>query len=324
MGAVYNRKALYKQITLEVVEMLKKGKIAWREQWVRLQSNFSTKQPYSGFNQFWLNLKMNVYGYKYPYWLGFMQAKKMGGKVKKGEKGTQVLFYSPYLPNNAERMCSNCKNVNNCSYKDTIADKKIKIESRDDIDNLCDDYSPVFKSILKTHFVFNLDQIEGIEIPEITEEYFYDISKVRNILDSYVDAPPVVEGGSKAAYNFREDFIKMPKKSLFFSEEGYWATLFHELTHSTGYEKRLNRKMTTQADLESYSFEELIAELGAMFLCAEAGIKNQQRLENSAAYIQSWITVLEDNPDWIFKASLQAQRAVNYILKNANQQEKAA
>ena len=322
MGAIYNRKALYKQITDEIISLLKKGTIAWKEEWVRIQSNFSTKKSYSGFNQFWLNFKMNTKGYKTPYWLGFMQAKKMGGKIKKGEKGSQILYYSRYMPCNAEKMCFNCKNNKNCSYKDTIADNSIKIETQADIDTICDNYEPVWKTILKSHIVFNLDQIEGIKKPSITEEYIFDIKKIRQILESYVDIPPVLEGGTKASYNYQEDFINMPAKNLFFSEEAYWATLFHELVHSTGYEKRLNRPMVSKTKIEKYSFEELIAELGAMFLCAEASIKNKRRLENSAAYIQSWIDVLSDNPDWVFKASIQAQKAVDYILEGKEKLER--
>ncbi len=317
MGAIYNRKAIYQEITNQIVEILKQGKIPWQDTWVSSQSNYETKAAYHGFNQFFLNLMMNYKKYKFPYWLTFLQAKKLGGKVKKGEKGTLILFYSPYIPANSQSMCKNCHNSKECNKKNTF--NKIKIETRQDIDNLCEDYSPVWKSILKSHVVFNIEQTT-LEIKESsTEEYLFNLSKIKKVLENYIDMPPILEGGTRAAYNWQEDYIKMPIKKLFFTEESYYATLFHELVHSTGYEKRLNRQSlySTKGD-ELYAYEELIAELGAMFLCAEAGMKNEKRIENSSAYIQSWIKVLKDNPDWIFKASNEAQKAVNYIISKSN------
>ena len=318
MGVIYNRKQAYQDITNQIVKMLQEGKVPWHNEWLQYQIDFLTKRIYSGFNQLWLTLTMNFKRYKSPYWLGYKQVQKLKGKVKKGETGSRIYFFSRYIPCNVQKMCGNCKEKKSCLKSDMIqaTNKNEKIKDINTVYKICEDYEPMWKVILQSHVVFNIEQTT-LEIPNQTEEYMFDYSGIKKVLEGYTDIPPVLEGGTRAFYNRKEDYIGMPIKRLFFSEEAYYSTLFHELVHSTGYEKRLNRKsLYSIKGSEQYAFEELIAELGAMFLCLEAKIKNKRKIENSAAYIQSWIKVLQNNPDWIFKASRQAEKAVNYILRN--------
>jgi antirestriction protein ArdC len=128
--------------------------------------------------------------------------------------------------------------------------------------------------------------------------------------------PPIKHKVQKAFYDIETDHINMPRKKSFSSSESYYSTLFHELVHSTGHEKRLNRpSITEMAEFgsEVYSIEELVAELGAAYLCSSAGILTGQ-IKDSAAYIQGWLAKLKNDKRFIVRASGYSQRAVDYIL----------
>ncbi|HNU47834.1 MAG TPA: zincin-like metallopeptidase domain-containing protein [Bacteroidia bacterium] len=174
--------------------------------------------------------------------------------------------------------------------------------------------------MLRYYTVFNSEQCEGIaqHVPAPFQRVVNHIEACETILKNYTSCPPIVHRGNQPYYSPQSDYVCMPEQTKFITTEAYYATLFHELTHSTGHAKRLNREGITshKANFASceYSKEELIAELGNCFLINHAGLLSDSLFENSASYIQSWISVLEDNPQMIIQASAKAQQAVDYIL----------
>jgi antirestriction protein ArdC len=220
-----------------------------------------------------------------PWWMSYKQAASKGGQVRKGEKSTPVIFW------------------------------KITDDSKD----------PTKKSfILRYYSVFNSTQVDGLEIPpELEVSPFSPIERCEQIVVGYKDGPPIAYGGDKAAYSPLLDAISMPAKESFESPEAFYATLFHEMTHSTGAEKRLNREGITNFDKfgsHKYSLEELVAECGSSFLCGEAGILDTT-LDNSTSYIQHWISRLQSNPKWLVQAGGAAAKAADLIIGEDDTQE---
>ena len=174
--------------------------------------------------------------------------------------------------------------------------------------------------MLRYYTVFNLEQCEGIEAPKDEATHINPIETCEQIVKGYTTIPALqTNSQDKAFYHPKDDYISLQDKNTFRSAEAYYSTLFHEMIHSTGHETRLNSfdSKTYHRPFASndYSKEELIAELGNAYLCAEAGIANTE-LENNAAYIQSWLKVLKDDKKLLFSASSQAIKATKYILGN--------
>jgi antirestriction protein ArdC len=165
--------------------------------------------------------------------------------------------------------------------------------------------------------VFNLKQCEGVEAPPLGEP-INPIQKCEEIVSGYKTMPDLrINTRDKAYYAPKDDYISLQPMQTFKRASGYYATLFHEMTHATGHEKRLGRFNSKDYHrpfgCEDYSKEELIAELGSAFLCAEAGIDNSE-LDNSAAYIQSWLKALKNDKRLLIAASGLAAKAARYIL----------
>jgi antirestriction protein ArdC len=174
------------------------------------------------------------------------------------------------------------------------------------------------KSFLVRHYqVFNVEQCKGLTYPSSTPEQpdREPLVQCERIVANMPDAPLIRHRKAKAYYNPAEDYINMPVRHRFKSAKTYYSTLFHELTHSIGHEKRLNRP--TPTDLcpfgsTNYSLEELVAEMGAAFLCGLTGIANNT-VDNSAAYIHGWLAQLQRDQKAVIQAAAQAQKAVDYI-----------
>jgi len=276
--------AIYELVTERIIKLLEQGTIPWIKPWSgsksrELPMNFNSKKPYRGINIFMLACM----GYSSSYWLSFKQAKEKGGNVRKGEKGTPVIFWKRYETEDR-----------------TTGDKKEV-------------------PVLRYYTVFNLDQIDGIEAPDAPEpvnHVFEPIVAAQKILDEMPKRPEIQHCEPRAYYRPSTDTINLPKPELFAEPEEYYSTTFHELTHATGHETRLNRRPSSEirhfSDRE-YSQEELVAEMGAAFLCGQAGIA-QATIENSAAYIAGWLSVLKANHKMVVVAAAQAQRASDYIL----------
>lgn len=270
-------------ITEAIIEKLEAGCIPWRKPWngsANCPKNLITKKPYRGINVFILS----CYQYSSPYFLTFRQAQDKGGVIKKGAKSIPVVFWS----------------VKEIADRETGDDKNIPI--------------------LRYYRVFNIEDVEGIEAPaieEITRE-FSPIEEAQRIVDGMPQRPDIKTGEARAYYSPSLDYINMPRNELFHTDEEYYSTFFHELTHSTGHASRLNRATVTKSSYfgsSEYSREELIAEMGASFLSAEAGIV-QATIDNSASYIKGWISALKskDNRGLVIQAAAAAQKAADFIL----------
>lgn len=151
------------------------------------------------------------------------------------------------------------------------------------------------------------------------------MQEAEKIIKGYKDAPKIVhDNPNEAYYNAEKDLINVPEKGFFNSIYEYYSTLFHEIIHSTGHPKRLNRFKEDEESVfaaDSYSLEELVAEIGAAMLCQHAGIA-EKTIKNSTAYIQSWLKVLQNNKKMIFTAAGGAQKAVDYVLGIQTEEEK--
>lgn len=279
--------SLYQTITDRIVEYLKQGVIPWRKSWSNLgpPMNAISKHPYSGIN-LWLLMGLN---YESNLYLTYDQVQKVGGTVNRGEKGHLVTFWMLWDRGQKEG--------------EQEASEKIPF--------------------LRYYKVFNIDQCSGIPVSIRESHYSWDILPVavcEGIVQSMPNRPEIRFDKPRPFYHRKEDYINMPPMKRFRHSDAYYSVLFHEMVHSTGHQSRLARRTVTNTSgfgSEPYSFEELIAELGSCYLCSHAGI-GQNKLSNSAAYIQGWLKQLQNNYTYIVLASSQAQRAVNYILNKQN------
>ena len=267
---------VYEEVTNSIIEQLEKGAIPWQKPWVAdgsADKNVITQKPYQGINRLILGMSGIAKAYTVPVWASFKQWQQLGGSVRKGEKGTKIVFYTP-----AEK-------VNKDGDKESYA-------------------------VLKAYWVFNVSQVDGIEITPVavTEKPFTanQLAEERIIKTG----ARISHGGDAAFFMPSQDRIQMPHKSAFDSEASYYATAFHELTHWAGHETRLDRVKGKRFADPQYAFEELVAEMGAAFLCQDYGIQGELR---HAGYIQSWLKALRDDSKAVFKAAAYAQKAATYI-----------
>ena len=278
--AKVSKKNIYEIINERIFELLEKGEIPWQKPWISGEpANFVSKRPYRGINPFVLISS----GYSCPYWLSFKQVKGIGGRIKKGERGFPVVFW--------------------------------KLVEKADQDSESGKRTVPF---LRYYTVYNLEQTEGIIIPELPQRNFMPIAEAEKIIHSMPRAPNIEHKQPQAYYLPSHDLVNMPNANLFSSDEEYYSTLFHELTHSTGHVSRLNRNELTKITMfksHDYSKEELVAEMGSAFLCVQCGI-TPKVIENQAAYIKSWLTQLKNNRKWLVYAAAQAQKAADFILGN--------
>lgn len=286
---------MYEVITNRIIEQLEKGTLPWLKTWSSygLAKNYVSGKTYKGINM----LMMNFFSpHSVPYYLTYKQAQELGGNVKKGAKAEQVIYF-------------------NMVFKDSN-DNTISKESANTLDGV-----KVIK-FLKYYNVFNVADIEGIEF-KIDDLQLHDNEKIERceqVINGYPSHPLYEEKDKgRAYYSPMEDYINMPPIEQHHNSEAYYATFFHEVVHSTGHAKRLNREGIAQFDKfgsERYTMEELIAELGASFLCGITGIDREPIIENSAAYIQGWLGKLKGDKQFIFKAAAEAQKAVDFIIGN--------
>ena len=222
-----------------------------------------------------------------PDFLTFKQANDKGGHIRKGEKGFPVIY---------------CNTTS--STKEDMETGEVKTESF---------------SFLRYYTVFNVAQTEGIDIPVpegVTVKEFHPLEDCEAIRKGYRGAPEIIHKEQRAYYSPFMDIINMPKPGSFTSEETYYAALFHEMTHSTGHVNRLKREGIYEPHSFGdavYSKEELIAEMGAAFLCAHANIA-PVILQNSASYIAGWLTKLRSDKKLVIQAAAAAQRATDHIM----------
>ena len=278
MAKVSKQKNIYEIINERIFVLLENGEIPWQKPWISGEpANFITKKPYRGINPFILISS----GFSCPYWVSFKQAKGKGGRIKKGEKGFPVVFWK-WIEMDGQDTESGKRNV----------------------------------PFLRYYTVFNLEQTEGIEIPAVEQRKFKPIAEAEKIIHHMPRAPVIEHKQPQAYYLPADDLVNMPNSNLFRSDEEYYSTLFHELTHSTGHASRLNRAELSKINMlksHDYSKEELVAEMGSAFLCGRCGI-TPKVIKNQAAYIQGWLKQLQNNRKWLIYAAAKAQKAADFIL----------
>jgi len=279
-------KDAYQLITDRILEKLERGVVPWKRPWTyEVPKNLVSLKPYRGINL----LILHTSGYEQPYWLTYKQSKDLGGYVKKGEKATPVVYWNYYDQ-----------------------------EERDPVTG--EIQSTQKRAFLKYYSVFNVEQTEGLE-NKIPRNKLHDetpIFTAEDVIRNMPNLPKIVEWNEPAACYFpASDTIKTPRYRRFIQQEHYYSTLFHELTHSTGHEKRLGRFDSQQRvapfGSEVYSKEELIAEMGSAFLAWHTRIDNVTE-EASASYINGWLASLKSDKRLLITAAGQAQKSTDYIL----------
>lgn len=267
---------VYDMVTDRIIEALEKGIVPWQKPWTSLGGprNLQSKRPYRGLNAFLLGLSR----YSSPYWTTYKAAKAAGGSVKKGEKGTIVVFWKILEVDDA--YAKNGK-------------KKIPL--------------------LRYYTVFNTEQCEGLKVPDSKLPEFIPIDEAQRVIDEMPDAPNMWYGGDRAFYSPIQDEIQMPVKQAFNTSESFYQTAFHELAHSTGHSSRLGRITDwTGFGSEPYAQEELVAEMSAAMVLGTIGL--EPMVDSSAAYINGWLAKLKNDKKFVLKAASQAQKAADFIL----------
>ncbi|CAH1652155.1 MULTISPECIES: zincin-like metallopeptidase domain-containing protein [unclassified Chelatococcus] len=293
---------VYSRITNQIIEALEQGVKPWTQPWNAAHAAGHVSrplrhngQPYAGINVLTLWASAMTAHYAAPIWMTFKQAIELGGHVRKGEKGSPVV------------------------YADTMR--------RTETDDATGDETERAIPFLKAYTVFNVEQIEGLP------EHFHALAHAsRNPDERVAEAEAffaatradIRHGGDCAYYSPALDYIQMPPFEAFRDAQAYYATLAHEATHWTRHTTRLDRDFGRKKfGDDGYAREELVAELGAAFLCADLGLKLEDRADH-AAYIGHWLSVLKDDKRAVFAAAAHAQRAADYLGRFSRPLEAAA
>lgn len=311
---------IYKMITDKIIKMLKSTKASdykktWEDDAFFIPLNFDSKKPYRGVNRMLLQERIGLTeAFANPYFLTFKQIKKHKGTLKKGAKGYEVVYYSIRYVVPAD------KNTGRKAYSSTNAHKVIDFLDKHKLPENIVTRIPM----IRYYNVYNGEDITGIDfkLPEVKigraiPETASENEAAQLIVENYPNPPAIKHGGNEAYYKLSEDLVRMPKIEQFDSVNDYYRTLFHELTHSTRHESRLNReKISFRFGDSGYAKEELVAEFGAVFLSAWAGIMWYNN-KNHAAYLKGWNSAIkeaENDNKFLMKAASLAQAATDYIL----------
>jgi len=284
METIQAKLDVYDIVTNRIIQQLEKGTVPWLKPWTEagIPMNLLSKKPYRGINV-WL---LGLCEYSQNLFLTYRQAKMLCGNVKRGEKGHMVIFWKWVDRRN----------------KETGEKERIPY--------------------LRYYTVYNISQCECLPpsmIPVISRPN-KPMDECDRIVANMPQRPEIRHDRKNPFYNVEEDYVNIPDMIMFRDSENYYVTLFHELVHSTGHQSRLDRQSLTGKytfSSEAYSFEELVAEIGASYLSSLTGIRDKL-LDQSAAYIESWLKRLRKDKRIIVTASGHAQKATDYILNAAS------
>lgn len=302
------KKDIYQQVTDRIISALEKGTVPWKRPWRSatkqfgdmLPTNAMTGNHYNGVNILLLWMSAEEMGTNTNRWLTYRQAQQLGGQVRKGERATLTVIYKPY-----------------------------ETQARDENNDLLFDNEgqPLMKQcgMLKDNWLFNVIQCDGLpehlsqedeQLPKNKQETLSP--RIRNEVFTILDATGVKMTSApqnRAYYRTIADRIVMPLVEQFSTEADYWSTLLHEMVHSTGHTSRLNREGITSRNRKFgdpvYSFEELVAEMGSAFLCAQLEVLGEV---NHESYVEHWLSILKKDKKALFRACKQAREASEYLL----------
>ena len=281
---------VYSRVTDKIIADLERGNLTWLQPWQAGHKAGPISRPrraggipYRGVNVLMLWAAAMEKGYSCPLWLTYKQASELGGQVRKGEKGSLVVY---------------ANRITKTGTDDKGADVEIEIP------------------FMKGYTVFNAEQIDNLPA-----HFYATVQPLNNELER-LDAverffantqATIRHGGNRAFYSPSLDVVQMPELATFRDRESYYATRAHEMIHWTRHETRLNRDFGRKRFGDAgYAIEELVAEIGAAFLCADLAITPETR-DDHAAYIASWLKVLKDDKRAIFTAASHAQKAADYL-----------
>jgi len=291
-SGVEDRKDIYERVTAKIVSDLERGVRPWNQPWQTGSDNRVHRPirhnglPYSGVNILMLWSAALERGFESSQWMTFRQAQELTGHVRKGEKGSLVVY--------ANRILKTATNASGEEVEQEIP-------------------------FLKGYAVFNVDQIDGLPPQYYTKpapQFTEPVQRLEHAEKFFrATGADIRERGGRAFYSPSDDFIQIPPIDAFPNAEEFYSTLSHEATHWTKGPNRLVRDFGRKSWGDAgYAVEELVAELGAAFLCADLELTSEVR-EDHACYINSWLKVLKDDKRAIFSAASHAQRAVDFLHK---------
>ena len=297
------RASLYDSVTNRIIAELEEGQLPWVQPWGRsggaaaaLPHNAYSGRSYSGINILILWGAVIEAGWPSQAWLTFRQALEAGGNVRKGERGTTVVYADRFVPKGeAERVARDGGDARAVAF-------------------------------LTSFMVFNVAQCEGLREGLGTDPAPLPEREIVPVAEAVIAASGIDFriGGDKAFYMPAHDYVQVPPQPAFFDQVNFYRTALHELTHATGHVSRLDRKLLNAFGSKDYAREELVAEMGSAFLCAALGIEPSVR---HADYLGSWLDVLREDNRAIFRAASLASKAADWLLTRhaeAASDEKAA
>ncbi len=296
----YEKRDVYAEVTQRFVDALKNGAAPWIKPWSEGVSNAGrptnavTGREYSGINVTILWTAARANGFVKDQWLTFNQASEAGGHVTRGQKGTLAILYRDV----------------NVKRKDGAGTVLLDETGKPVLDTI---------KLIKGFTLFNVEQCSDLPTEILSDQRepagpteWDSCQKVDEMLARH--EIEVKHNGDNAVYDPKGDLIRMPPRQAFVSKHGYYSTLLHETSHWTGHPTRLDRPgiaVARSTELDVYAYEELIAEIGSAFLCAEFGVRGEMRHEG---YVLSWIKALENDSKAIFTSSAAAWKARCYLL----------
>ncbi|WP_455651788.1 ArdC family protein [Phascolarctobacterium sp.] len=280
------------EATNKIIEMLEQGNVAWQKPWASTGTSLLTPangksgRRYRGANNIILLCEQLQKGYNDPRWYTFKQISEIeGAKLRKGSKGIKIEFWT-----------------------DKVKDKEASQEAGEDV------YKKLEKPILRYFVVFNATMIEGLEPYKASVPTWDPVERAENIVKAN-GVPVIHDQGNRCFYSPTIDEIHMTPKAAFSSSSDYYTTLLHEAGHSTGHHSRLGRAISNRFGTEEYAKEELRAELASMFLCRDINLNSEHTDASHAGYIKSWIKVLKEDHNEIFRAAADAEKICDYLLE---------
>ncbi len=344
LGKAVQPNDIYQYVTdLVITTIHKEGLLPWQKSWKATTLwngteavNFVTKRPYRGINYFLLNFeskkgKDGKYWlapkiWKNPYFLTFNQIEKYGGKLKEGSDGYRVVYFTKLYGHREGKGKDKLEfySYDQKKYLAWIKKNKDRLQILKITGWTVERLSRTYIPILRYYNVYNGGDVTDIDFGKIPKNPNTDkpeserIEVAESIVTGYPKPPKIHFRGDRAFYQPGTDTVVNPPISSFKNPQSFYSTLFHELIHSTGHKSRLKRDFSGRFGTKSYAKEELVAEMGAVFLCAESGILFET-LNNSAAYLKGWnsklVGFMQKDNRYFFRAASAAQEAADHILQ---------
>ena len=319
MSKTNRQQEYYQRFADEIIERIKAGTAPWQKPWrpgerSTLPTNMSSGREYTAGNSLYLQVAADRKGYSDPRWGTFNQIKALGGHVRKGEKGEQIVFFARH--------------------------KKLVQRDENGKPKLGEDGKPVYRferlknPIWRTYTVFNAEQTAGLKLdrPQTSRPTWETHRRADVVIEEAGVPVRHVEGSDRAYYHLKRDEITLPSRGQFPSATHYYQTALHELGHATGHKSRIGdgsgredrgHRPTLKEGIDKgfgspqYAREELRAEISAMMTGQQVGVGHDPA--RGAAYVEGWVQALEDDPREIHRAAADAQRMTDYVLAHSRQ-----